>query len=242
MKLLVLFIHLLSTCLALGIIALSDLRLLRRAMGYNVVIPPPSRFDSRIVMLALTLLCLSGGLMIFWGLQANPDYLNNPKLQAKLLLVGLLIANAFVLHRRVFPKLRRREPVCQWQTPQLRLVTASVSLSNSIWIYCAFLGIARPWNFAVPIHEVLAVALALWIMLALAVRLVLFLAGREEPAGKPGWIDSMKASLSQVASDAPDTGFAREFERSRIMEVTEMVKDAVDEHIGAGQQQIPSNA
>jgi hypothetical protein len=221
---------------------LSDLRLLGRAMGYNVIVPPPSRFDTRIIILALVSLCASGALIVYWGLQANPEYLNNPKLQAKLVLVGLLIANAFVLHLRVFPKLAQRKPISQWPASQVRLVSASVGLSNCLWVYCAFLGIARPWNFAVPIYEVLAVGLALWIVVVLAVRTVLFIAGREQPVGRPSWIDLLKGVLRRAVAEAQDTMIPREFERSRILEVTDRVKEAVDEHLNSGQKQMPSNA
>jgi hypothetical protein len=31
-----------------------------------------------------------------------------------------------------------------------------VALSNSLWMYCAFLGIARPWRYSMPFAEVAA--------------------------------------------------------------------------------------
>jgi hypothetical protein len=195
MKLLVLFIHLLSTCLALGTIFLTDARLLGKMFGYRVVIPRPSQLDTRVITAALVALCLSGATLVFWGVQERPDYLANPKLQVKVALVALLVANAFVLHFRVFPILERGEPLAHWRPGQLNLVALSVGLSNSLWVYCAFLGIARPWNYAMMGGEVAFFGLSLWAMVAMGLRFLLALAARDEPDGDPDWMDSVKARL-----------------------------------------------
>jgi hypothetical protein len=237
MKLLVLFTHLLSTCLALGVILLTDIRLLGRMMGYRVVIPPPSRFDTRIVMAALPLLCLSGGMLVFWGLQDRPDYLLNPKLQVKVSLVGLLVANAFVLHRWVFPVLERGLPLAQWTPRQFNLVAVSVGLSNSLWLYCAFLGIARPWNFAVVGEEVLLVGAGLWVVVAVGLRLLLVMAARDEPMGEADWIDSIKASLA--AGSTP--GSPRPFQDTAPAK-TDVPEPAVDILIPPAAQDPPEPA
>lgn len=195
MKLLVLFIHLLSTCLALGTIFLTDARLLGKMFGYRVVIPRPSQLDTRIITAALVVLCLSGATLVFWGFQERADYLANPKLQVKVALVALLVANAFVLHFRVFPILERGEPLARWRPAQLNLVALSVGLSNSLWVYCAFLGIARPWNYAMMGGEVAFFGLSLWALVAMGLRFLLALAARDEPDGDPDWMDSVKARL-----------------------------------------------
>lgn len=196
LKMLVLFAHLLGTCLALGMIALTDARLVAKVLGYRVVIPPPSRFETRAIVVALLMLVISGAGLVAFGLAENPDYLGNPKLQAKLLLVALLCANAFVLHYAVFPSLERATPVSRWSGGQLSRVSLSVGLSNGLWLYCAFLGIARPWNFTKPIGEVLLIAMGVWLALAVVVRFALVLAARNAPEGAPDWLDSVKATLS----------------------------------------------
>lgn len=196
LKMLVLFAHLLGTCLALGMIALTDARLIAKVLGYRVVIPPPSRFETRAIALALLMLVVSGAALVAFGLAENRDYLGNPKLQAKMLLVALLCANAFVLHYVVFPSLERATPVSQWSSGQLSRVSLSVGLSNGLWLYCAFLGIARPWNFSKPITEVLLIAMGVWLALAVVVRFALVLAARNPPEGAPDWLDSVKATLS----------------------------------------------
>lgn len=198
-KTLVVYLHLIATCAAIGTIVITDLRLMAKALGYRVVIPKPERFETWTISAALVGLYLTGAIIVFLGLQANPDYLANQKLQAKLVLVGLLTLNAVVLHKAVFPILGRSRPVSRWSRPEWLTVALSVSLSNSIWLFCAFLGVARLWNGTVSLQFVLGVAAAAWLMLFLLVNALLTFASRDEPKQQPDWIDSMKASLSDFA-------------------------------------------
>jgi len=198
LKLLVLFAHLLGVCLAIGTIALTDLRLLARVTGYRVVIARPTRFETRIVAVALALLYLSGAALLSLGAADDPRYLSNPKLQAKLLLVALLTANAVALHRWVFPILERSHPVSRWSRRARLTVALFVGLSNSLWMYCAFLGIARPWNHTVPLWQVLGGAVLPWAAFAGAVVALLWFAARDEPRGD--WVDSMKSTLSGLGA------------------------------------------
>ena len=200
LKTLIVYIHLIATCVAIGTIVITDLRLAAKASGYKVVIPPPERLETTIIAFALTLLYLTGAAVVVLGLQADPDFLGNQKVQAKLVLVGLLTLNAFVLHRKVFPILGRSQPVSRWSRRDWTTVAGSVSLSNSLWFFCAFLGIARTWNGTVSLGYVLTVAALVWLSVFVLVHLLLSLASRDEPKPTPDWIDSMKASLSDFAA------------------------------------------
>ena len=199
-KTLIVYIHLIATCAAIGTIVITDLRLAAKAMGYRVVIPPPERFETRMISAALAMLYLTGAIIVYLGLQANPEYLANQKVQAKLVLVALLTVNAAVLHRRVFPILGRSRPVSRWSRGDWTTVALSVSFSNSVWFFCAFLGVARVWNGTVSIGFVLTVALAAWVTVFLLVNVLLKVASRDEPKPKPDWIDSIKSSLSDFAA------------------------------------------
>ena len=199
LKTLIVYVHLIATCAAIGTIVITDLRLAAKALGYKVVIPPPERFETTMISIALAVLYITGGALVYLGLQASPDFLANQKVQAKLVLVGLLTLNAFVLHRKVFPVLGRTRPVSRWSRGEWATVASSVSLSNSMWFFCAFLGIARVWNGTVSIAYVLTVAAVIWLAVFAAVNLLLSLASRDEPKHEPDWIDSMKASLSDFA-------------------------------------------
>ena len=214
MQLLVLFVHLVGVCLALGMILLTDMRLLARVAGYRVVIMPPSRFDTRVITAALLLLAASGSALIAYGLTERSDYLANPKLRAKLLLVVLAV-NAVVLHRVVFPIRERARPVSRWTARSRRRVALSVGLSNSLWLYCAFLGIARPWNFTLPFWQVFALAPLLWAAFTLAIRFALTLAARDEPSGEGDWIDSTKATLGGLTTTSELGEFRHDFERAQ---------------------------
>jgi hypothetical protein len=181
LNLLVVYLHLLATCVAVGLVLSADLKLLGalwpqvwRPAGTParpLRIAPPSAFVSGLVSAALGLLIATGSVLVGMALADRPDALSNPKLQAKLVLVALLVANAAALHRLTFPALTRRGGlVLRHRRDLARLafaVALPVSLSTGLWAYCAFLGIARPWNFTVPLAEVLAWGLAsvavLWI-------------------------------------------------------------------------------
>lgn len=196
-KMLVVFMHLLGVCLALGTIFLTDLRLLARVSGYGVTLNPPDRFEARLISLALALLYATGAVIVALGLADNPDYLLNQKLQAKLVLVLLLTLNAVLLHHMVFPLLKRARPVSHWSRAERLKVALVVGLSNSLWLYCSFLGTARAWNHTMALYEVLLVGLAAWAAVATAVAGVLTLARRDVPRGD--WVDTVKGRLSGLA-------------------------------------------
>ena len=159
------------------------MRLMAKVVGYRVVIPPPERLETVLISASLLLLYVSGGVLIALGITGNPEYLANGKLQGKLTLVVVLTLNALVLHFRTFPILGCAQPVASWSRLQWLTVSGSVSLSTSTWFYCAFLGVARVWNFSVSVWFVLAVGLAIWALVFLAANAVLMLAAREVPQG-----------------------------------------------------------
>lgn len=194
-----LFLHLIATCAAIGTIVITDMRLMARLLGYRVVIPPPQRFETVMISVSLVLLYVTGGVLVMLGMAGNPDYLANEKLQGKLVLVGLLTVNAFVLHYRTFPILGRSQPVSGWTQMQWMTLAGSFSLSNSMWFYCAFLGVARPWNFTVTAWFVLSVGLLAWALVFVLANVVLKLASRDAPKEQPDWVDATITTLSDLA-------------------------------------------
>jgi hypothetical protein len=211
-KLLLSYAHLMATCLALGLILTTDLRLLAKMARYRCIIRPPRRFERQVIAIALIVLCVSGAGTILMGLAASPDYFDNPKLQAKMLLVALLCVNAFVLHRITFPRLARPHRVSGWTWRDHLSVALPVALSNTLWLYCAFLGVARSWNHSRSMAEVLLPALVLYLLAAAGILAALRVAARDEPQTPPDWIDSMKARLSD---HAPLGGYRASFEDSQ---------------------------
>ena len=193
------FLHLIATCAAIGTIVVTDMRLAAKLMSYRVVIPRPERFETVMVTVSLVLLYLTGIILVMVSMADRPDYLANGKLQGKLVLVAMLTCNAFVLHFMAFPILALSRPVSEWTRSQWFTVAASVSLSNSLWFFCAFLGVARTWNFQVSAGFVLGIAATVWACLFLLTNLVLKLGSRDAPKQEPDWVDSTIATLSDFA-------------------------------------------
>jgi len=178
-KLIVVFIHLLAVCTALGAIMATDLRLLARLSEHRMRLAPPNTYVMRLVGGSLLLLWISGGMLLWLGHEENPDFLTNPKLIGKLLLVGLLTINAAWLHAQTFPWLTRSRRVARWSFMEALVVAVPVAASNGLWLYCAFLGIARPWNFVVPLSQVMAGAALVFLLSLASVLTVLTIVGRD---------------------------------------------------------------
>ncbi|MEP7058546.1 MAG: hypothetical protein ABI809_12320 [Caldimonas sp.] len=194
------FGHLLATSMALGAIVATDLRMLSKLAKDRVRIPPPNEFVARLVSIALVLLYATGAGMVWIGTQGNPDFLN-PKLQGKLVLVALLTFNAVVLHRYTFPRLARGRSVSRWRFVDWAVVVVPVSLSNCLWMFCAFLGIARPWSHSMSMSDVLEIAASLYLVALFGVGLVLAVASRQSPEGRQGGLRAMlKKALASVGS------------------------------------------
>lgn len=200
-KLLLLFAHLLGTSLALGAIVATDIRLLRRLADDRVRIAPPNPYVMRLITLAMLILYMTGAALIVFGLNERADYLTaNPKLQAKLILIGLLSINALVLHRYTFPGLARGRRVARWKPRDFLRVAVPVALSNCLWMYCAFLGIARPWNYSASLGFVLGTAAWLFALALAGVTALLVIAAQDRTGAEPGWIDVLKRRLGALAT------------------------------------------
>lgn len=192
------FLHLLAASMALGAIVATDLRLLSKLAQDRVRIAPPNAFVARIVMLALLLLYVTGGALVGTGWLQDPATLANPKLQAKVLFVVLLTLNAFVLHRLTFPRLARGRRVARWRPADWLVVAVPVALSNFLWMFCAFLGTARAWNHTVSFGDVVAVAVALYLVAQVSVFAILAVAG--SPADGDGVAQRLKRTLASIGS------------------------------------------
>jgi hypothetical protein len=177
-KLLVLYLHLIATCTAIGSILATDLRLMARLRDPGFRVAPPNRFVTQLVAGSLALLYVTGVWLIAIGLVERGDYLENQKLLGKLLLVVVLTVNAVALHFVTFPRLQRGKRLGPWSLNQAFGVALPIAISTALWLFCAFLGIARPWNHVVPLGFVLAIAAALTIAAWSGVMLLLMYAAR----------------------------------------------------------------
>ena len=200
---LLVFGHLLAASMALGAIVATDLRMLSKLSHEKVRIPPPNEFVARLVTIALVLLYITGAGIVCLGSLGQPGYFLNEKLQGKLLLVVLLTLNAFVLHRLTFPRLARGRSVGRWTLLDWIVVVPPIALSNCVWMFCAFLGIARPWNYAIPLIRLLEVAATFYAVAVVGVTLVLVAASRKR---RPGRIGDAIAALKQWLASVGNLG------------------------------------
>ena len=194
--LMLVFGHLLATSMALGAIVATDLRMLSKLAQDRVRIPPPNEFVARLVTIALVLLYVSGAGML-WIKSGQSDWLN-PKVQGKLVLVLLLTFNAVVLHRWTFPRLARGRSVGRWRAADWVVVVMPVALSNCLWMFCAFLGIARPWNDSMAMRDVLVIAASLYAIALVGVGCVLAAAARQGPDGVETFVKQITRLLASV--------------------------------------------
>ena len=208
------FSHLLATSMALGAIVATDLRMLSKLSHDKVRIPPPNEFVARLVTIALVLLWATGACMVWISTHGHPTSLS-PKVLGKLVLVLLLTFNAFVLHRQTFPRLARGRSLSRWRIVDWLVIVFPVALSNCLWMFCAFLGIARPWNTTMSIRDVLEVAAILYILAVLVVTLVLAVAARNPKDRPDGFIAVVKRSLASVGTLGKDGEAQHEAHRSR---------------------------
>jgi hypothetical protein len=119
---------------------------------------------SRFVTAGLCLLWLSGiGFLGLYAL-ASPELLHNPKIYAKMTIVGVLTANGWAIHKLVLPSLAKHigRPLLAGLTGQTRrLYAATAALSGVSWTLPVVLGAAPQLNFHTPYLAIIAAHAAL---------------------------------------------------------------------------------
>ena len=158
LKTLLVYIHLIAACLAIGVLLVQDLALAKwRGRAMDAAAIDNLHRNSGLVTLALVVLWVSGLAIVAIGYLDNPAYLLNQKLWAKFTVVSILTLNGLFLHHYSFRVLT--SPVGFIGASRLAqflvLLTAVISLVS--WLYSCYLGIARPWNNVAPYAYVMVV-------------------------------------------------------------------------------------
>ncbi len=97
---------------------------------------------ARVISILLAMLWLSGLIVIYLDTGFDWQVLSQKsKLLLKLISVGILTINGYVLHRISFPVLTGDEPLTVAETT---LLATTGALSTSHWLMAAFIGLARP--------------------------------------------------------------------------------------------------
>ena len=98
-------VHFIGLALGLGTATFLDLMILRFMMRNKIRRSHAEAFEfgTKVVTAGLVMLWISGlgFLLYYWGF--DPEKLGNPKIWAKLCIVGVLTANAVYLHKLVLP-------------------------------------------------------------------------------------------------------------------------------------------
>ena len=242
-------LHLIGLAFGIGASTILDLRTLRLLYGR-----PVSEQDlafaevlSTFVRIGLLLLLISGlGLLLRLWL-SDPALLANPKLHAKLTIVGMLTLNGFLIETIALPLLRRQcgrplfEGVC-YRTQVAVLAMGVVSATS--WYLPFLLGIARELNFGPSALTILSAYLALiclGVVAALAWRFVHYRPPGQaaitrhpgvRPAAADDWSGRSAVGLFAVSSSARATpaSSARNEGSTKFSEHRCAHSDAIDRH------------
>ena len=198
LHLVLVFCHFLAAALALGAIVATDLRMLSKLAQDRVRIAPPNEFVSRIVLVSLVVLCTSGAAIVVQGTMAQPGYMANEKLQAKILLVVVLTLNAFALHQVTFPRLARGRRVARWRALDWIAIAVPIAVSNTLWLFVALLGVARAWNSQMAFRDVLALGGVAYLVVQAGVCAILAIAGRPIDPEERRWSDVVRRALASI--------------------------------------------
>lgn len=169
LKTLIVYCHLLATCLALGSVLVMDYRLWYwRDRKPNNTVLARIRETQTIASVSLATLWLTGGGLLVVGYSLEGvSYLMNEKVWAKLVVVTLLTLNGVLLHRVGFPALQEKSLSAQPRTDLLVLFLLG-AVSTTSWLFAAFLGIARTWSHSLAVWEILAVFVTILGLAAIA--------------------------------------------------------------------------
>ena len=162
MHTLIVYIHLIAACVAVGILLRADLALSKtngRRLSLGAV--KELQDTANVIGTALIALWASGLLLVIVGRYSDPNYLMNQKLWAKITVVVVLTVNGAVLHRFSFPRVASSSGIVGLKPLEQIIVVSTGATSTVSWLFACYLGVARPWNHTMPFDSALFVYLAL---------------------------------------------------------------------------------
>lgn len=163
MKTLIVYVHLIAACVAVGVLLIQDLAL-AKTRGHSLSQLAINELEraAKIISLSLIVLWISGLTLVLIGYLENPqEYLMNQKLWAKFTVVGILTLNGMALHHFSFPRVVSSRGILGLGNIEKTLVVFSGVISSISWLFACYLGIARPWNHTVEYSFVMFVYLGL---------------------------------------------------------------------------------
>jgi hypothetical protein len=167
-KLILLYPHLISCCIAIGCIFLFDIKMIMNKFKLDKSAFYFLNEISTIVRICLSILWITGLALICFDCGHIPhlsDITNNPKLFTKLIVVSILTINGFFLHQLVIKKPK---------THFKHIIYSIGAVSAGSWFYAIFLGIAKPLNNVWGLTEFLGVYLILLSILIIGINTTIF--------------------------------------------------------------------
>lgn len=151
MKTIVVYAHLLATCVAIGLLLLQDAALAKsRGKALSARAIKELAKTAEIMFVSLVVLWITGLGLVLLGYIENPQqYFMNEKLWAKFTVVSVLTLNGVLLHYFSFPRVTARRGLQGRTKLEQKLVAATGAVSSISWLFACYLGIARPWNYTV---------------------------------------------------------------------------------------------
>ena len=159
MKTLIVYVHLLAACVAVGILLMQDLALAKtRGKALSTTAIKDLTKSADIMFMALIALWISGLALVLLGYIENPaQYLMNEKLWAKFTVVSILTLNGIALHYFSFPRVTCSRGFLSVSGIEQLLVVFTGAISTVSWLFACYLGIARPWNYTAEYSYVMTI-------------------------------------------------------------------------------------
>lgn len=163
MKTMIVYIHLIAACIAVGVIFIQDLSL-AKTRGHALPLNAINELihAANVISLSLKVLWISGLVLVLMGFLDNPqEYLQNEKLWAKFSVVSILTLNGIALHNFSFPRVVSSSGVVGLDFFEKNLVVLTGAVSTISWLFSCYLGVARPWNHTVEYGFVMSIYLSI---------------------------------------------------------------------------------
>lgn len=159
-RLAVVYVHLIACSVAIGSIVVSDFAVVRQLISGDPYQGQDNEHLQQLqsaVTFALLALWLTGAVIIAIDVAAKGlGYFDNPKLQAKIIIVCLLTLNGVLLHNTVLPMMKKAKSLLRLTWSQAAFALFVGTLSAISWFYAAFLGIGRHLSWKYPLMQLLA--------------------------------------------------------------------------------------
>ena len=177
LKSLIIFVHLSGLAFGIGGAWILDLYILRKMhkspiTKENIQI---ITFISKVVVIGLAMLWLSGVSFIVFYNFVQPELLLNHKIWAKSVIVIILTVNGYYLHKFVIPVILKNQNKVLIRTINLRQVNILMlvaCISFTSWPLVMFLGTFNSINFTFSFFEIISAYLVI-LMLSLVTAFVL---------------------------------------------------------------------